>query len=270
MVAFQGGAALATTLFPAFGPFGTVLLRVGLAAALLGAAWRPWRIRLDRRATLAVLRYGVVLGVMNTLFYVALSRLALGTAVGIEFAGPLGLALARSRRRADLFWIALVVLGLLLLVRRADGEMQRPDPLGIACALGAAVCWAGYILAGSALGRRLPAGPGTAFGMAVATVVVLPLGVGRLGPLVAHPALLLPALGVATLSSAVPYVLELAAMRRISARVFGLLMSLDPGIAALSGLVFLGEALSPWRWLGLGCVVAASLGTVLERKNRAS
>ena len=265
MIVFQAGAALATELFPDFGPFGTVLLRIGLAALLLGAVWRPWRVRLDRRATVAVLRYGVVLGVMNTLFYVALSRLPLGTAVGIEFAGPLALAIARSRRRADLFWVGLVVLGLLLLVRHLGGEARRPDPVGVACALGAAVGWASYILAGSALGRVLPAGPGTALGMAVATVVALPLGVARLGPLVAHPALLLPALGVATLSSAVPYVLELAAMRRISARVFGVLMSLEPGIAALSGLVFLGEALSPWRWLGLGCVVAASLGTVLER-----
>ncbi len=268
MVVFQAGAALATTLFPFFGPFGTVLLRVGLAAVLLGAIWRPWRVRLDRRAVRAVLQYGVVLGAMNTLFYGALSRLPLGTAVGIEFAGPLVLALLRSRRRADVFLVGLVLLGFVLLVRRAGAGATRPDPVGVACALGAAVGWAAYILAGSALGRVLPAGPGTALGMVVATVVALPLGILRLGPLAAHPGLLLPALAVATLSSAVPYVLELAAMRRVGARVFGILMSLEPGVAALSGLVFLGEALSLSRWLGLSCVVLASLATVLERGDR--
>ncbi len=268
MISFQTGASIAKTLFPAFGALGTAGLRIGLAAVVLGLVWRPWRSGLDARMVRAVLAYGVALGVMNATFYQAIARIPLGIAVAVEFAGPLAVALAGSRRVIDLAWVTLVVAGLALLLRPA-ADLGAVDPMGVAFAAAAAVGWAAYILAGIRLGRLIPAGRATSLGMIVAALVIVPpaLVAGR-WPAHGAESWLADAFAVAMLSSAVPYMLELAAMRRMSARAFGVLMSVEPAIAALSGLLLLGERLGPARWLGILLVVAASAGSILFSERR--
>ena len=233
MLSFQTGAAIAKSLFPAFGPLGVVTLRISLAALLLGATLRPWRAPLTAAAWRAILPYGATLAAMNTCFYLALARMPLGPTVAIEFAGPLGLAIALSRHKRDLLIAALVITGLALLTGpTAHGHTL--DPVGIAFAL--------------------------------AALLILPLGATSLAPLRTHPALIWPALAIAPQSSALPYLLALAAMRRMTARAFGILMSLEPALAALSGLVLLHEHLTPLRWTGIAAIILASVVSVAERK----
>ena len=260
MASFQTGASLAKTLFPVFGALGTVSLRVGLAALVLCAMWRPWRLRPERRAVIAIFAYGVSLGAMNACFYQALARLPLGVAVAIESLGPFAVALSGSRRSRDLIWVAMAAAGLLLLVN-PDGT-RALDTVGVFFAGAAAVCWAAYILSGVRLSGLMPAGPATAFGMLVAACFLVPAGSGSMGPLFHSTRFLGLSLGVAMLSSALPYTLELAAMRRMSARGFGILMSLEPAVAALSGLMLLGERLAAARWIGILLIVAACTGSV--------
>ena len=278
MISFQTGASLAKTLFPAFGALGTAGLRIGLAAVILGLIWRPWRPLPDRAQRRAVLVYGVTLGLMNAAFYQAIARLPLGVAVAIEFIGPLAVALAGSRRRLDLLWVALVLAGLALLLLPAEAGLHAGlakaglyalDPIGVLFAIAAAVGWASYILAGIRLGRLMPAGRATSLGMIVAALTIVPAAcLAGSWPDHDAPRLLLDALGVALLSSAVPYMLELAAMRRMSARAFGVLMSVEPAIASLSGLLLLGEHLALSRWLGILLVVTASAGSVAAGDRR--
>ncbi len=267
MVSFQCGASLAKSLFPAFGALGTVGLRVGIAAVVLCAVWRPWRAPLGRDAAVAVLLYGAALAAMNTCFYQAIARLPLGVTVAIEFVGPLGVALAGSRRWRDLGWVALVLGGLVLLL--GPGAARRLDPVGLGFAALSAAGWAAYIVCGMRLGRVMPAGRATTLGMLAAACLVVPLGIGAMRPMLHSPGLAAAAFGVAMLSSALPYTLELAAMRRMSARGFGILMSLDPAIAALLGVGLLGERLAAGRWGGILCIVAASAGSVLFGEARA-
>ena len=264
MASFQTGAALAKSLFPVAGPLGTVALRVGIAAVLLTAMWRPWRAPLDRRAAVAVCLYGVTLAAMNACFYQALSRLPLGVTVAIEFVGPLAVALAGSRRALDALWVALVLAGLAALLRPRQAALHPLDPAGLAFAAAAAAGWAAYIICGVRLARLLPPGRATALGMIVAAFVIVPFGLPRAIPILAVPRLTLVAAAIAVLSSALPYTLELVAMRRMSARGFGILMSMEPALAALSGLVLLDEHLAAVRWLGIACIVAASAGSVLS------
>lgn len=264
MVSIQGGAAFAKSLFPAIGPMGTTGLRVGLAALLLSALFRPdWRA-LSRQDWLAVLPYGVALGLMNTAFYLSLTRLPLGLAVTLEFVGPLLLALFLSRRALDVVWVALAGLGIVLITPMGGLAGHHVDPLGMGLALLAGAFWVWYILAGGALGRQLQGVTGVVAGMAVAAAVTVPLGVLEAGPKLLSPAVLLTGLGVAVLSSALPYTLEMRALRAIPAKVFGVMMSVEPAIAALSGLLFLHEQLSAWQWVAMACVIAASIGINLS------
>ncbi len=267
MASFQAGASLAKSLFAVFGAFGTVGLRVGLASLVLCAIWRPWRVRLDRETAAAVLLYGVSLGAMNACFYQALARLPLGITVAIESLGPLAVALAGSRRRLDLGWVLLAGAGMLLLLR--PHAAIPLDPRGLGFAALAAAGWAAYILAGIRLGRLMPAGPATALGMLVAACLLVPAGLAAMRPLLGSTRLMAVAIAVAMLSSALPYVLELAAMRRMTARGFGILMSAEPAVAALSGMILIGERLAPVRWLGILLIMAASAGSVFSGEARA-
>ncbi|MET8509418.1 EamA family transporter [Streptomyces sp. NPDC004787] len=255
IVSVQLGSAVAKQLFDAVGSFGTVALRLVFAAAVLLAVWRP-SVRLDRRTWAVVLGYGVTLGLMNLCFYLSLSRIPLGIAVTVEFLGPLGVALAGSRRWLDAFWALLAGAGVVLLTE-GHGEL---DALGLVFALGAGLFWGLYILVGAALGRRTTEGDGLALGMGVAALVAVPVGVADSGTALLQPWVLLAGLGVALLSSVVPYSLDLEALRRMPPRVFGILMSLEPAMAALIGLLVLGEALRWTQWLAVLCVVAASAG----------
>jgi inner membrane transporter RhtA len=234
-----------------------VLLRLGLSAVLLLAVARP-SLRRRPAADLGwAIAYGLVLAAMNSTFYEALSRIPLGVAVTIEFVGPLALAVVGSRRRLDLVWAALAAAGVVLLTSAGTGHV---DGLGVLLALIAGVCWAFYILLAQRVGRALPGAAGLAIALAVGTVALAPFGLISAGTRLWHPGILFRGAGVALLSSAVPYSLELFALRKMRAAVFGVLMSLEPAVAALSGLVFLGQDLRLREWLAIACVVVASMG----------
>ena len=262
MASYQFGAAIAKSLFPVFGPTGTAGLRIFLSTLVLFAIWRPWRQRPDWAAIRAVVPYGAALGTMNLLFYLALARLPLGVAVAIEFTGPLALATLGSRRLLDLLWAVLAASGLALLLA-PNAALRAVDPLGVAAALGAGLCWALYIVFGRNVGRRIAGGHATALGMAVASLAVVPFCLPAMAPVLDDPHRLLAAGLVAVLCSALPYSLEMAAMRHLSTRAFGILMSIEPALAALSGLLLLGEQLSPQRWLAILCIILASAGSAL-------
>jgi inner membrane transporter RhtA len=255
IVSVQVGAAVAKQLFDEVGSFGTVALRLFFAAAVLTLFWRP-SLRMSRRTWTVVVTYGVILGSMNMCFYLALDRLPLGIAVTITFLGPLTVALAGSRRWLDALWALLAAAGVLLLME-GGGELNLA---GLLFALAAATCWGLYILAGAALGRDTTEGNGLALGMVVAAVVAVPVGVADSGTALLTPWVLAAGLGVALLSSVIPYTVDLEALRKVPPHVFGILMSLEPAVAALIGLVVLGESLLWSQWIAVLCVVAASAG----------
>jgi inner membrane transporter RhtA len=250
----QLGAALAVTLFDELGPAGAAFLRLAIAAIVLWAIWRP-RLAGDLRLAGA---FGVALGLMNWSFYEAISRIPLGVAVTIEFAGPLLVAVIGSRRPLDVVWVALAGVGIIVLVDPGGGSM---DPAGVAFALAAAACWMAYIYLSKRTGAAFPGGSGLAIAMAVGALIVLPAGVIQAGGALVEPDLLGSALVVALLSSVLPYSLELEALRRLPESVFGVLMSLDPAVAALVGFVALDQDLGAREVLAIAMVVVASAGS---------
>jgi inner membrane transporter RhtA len=253
----QFGSALAATLFGQVGPGGAVWLRLVSASIVLVAIWRPrWRGR-TRRELLLVALFGVVLAGMNLSFYHALHRIPLGIAVTIEFVGPLAVALGGSRRRIDLLWVALAAAGILALTH---GGSHRLDGLGVAFALLAGCLWGAYILLNARVGRAFAGGTGLALSMCVASVVALPAGLIEGGTHLLEPRSLALGAAVGMLSSAIPYSFELEALRRIATSVFGVLMSLEPAMAALAGFIVLGQGLSGRALAGMALVVAASIG----------
>ncbi len=266
MASIQIGAAIAQSLFPAIGPAGTVALRVGLAAVILLAVRRP-SPRLDREALAAILPYGAALGLMNLLFFLALQRIAQGVAVAAEFTGPLVLAALSGRSRWDLAWLALAAGGIVLLA--PTGGRGAVDPLGLGLAIGAGGFWAAYILFGQRAGRLDP-GAATAWGMTVAALVVLPFGVAQAGTRLLDPGHLPVALGVAVLSSAAPYSLEMYGLARLPKATFSTLMSLEPAIGALAGAAWLRQALTLRQALAMGFIMLASLGAALTFARRSA
>jgi len=253
----QFGAALATTLFDELGAPGTVFLRVAFGAVVLAALWRP-RVRDHARPELRLAAlFGLALAAMNLSFYLSLERIPLGVAVTIEFIGPLGVAVAASRRAIDALWVVLAGAGVALL---SGGVATGTDPVGIALALLAGAFWAAYILLSARVGRAFAGGHGLAVAMVVATVALLPIGVAEGGAALAEPALLAVGLAVGLLSSVIPYSLELEALRRIPAGTFGVLMSLEPAVAALAGFLVVGQRLATLQALAIALVVAASAG----------
>jgi inner membrane transporter RhtA len=260
MLSFQAGASIAKQLIPVIGAPGTTALRLGLSAVMVAILQRPWRHVPTRTALPVVLAYGLSLGTMNFIFYMAIRTIPLGIAVALEFTGPLAVALAHSRRRLDFVWIALAVAGLALLlpITRTSAHL---DPVGVLCALGAGVCWALYIVFGQKAGRVHGAGA-SAWGMLIAACLIVPIGIADAGASLVAPSVLPLGLGVAILSSALPYTLEMTALRYLSARTYGVLMSFEPALAALVGLFVLGEALTRNQWFAIVAVIAASIGTV--------
>jgi inner membrane transporter RhtA len=256
IVSVQVGAAVAKQLFTVAGAAGTVTLRLVVAAIVLVAIWRP-SLRIDRHTLVVVLSYGVVLGVMNLCFYAALERIPLGAAVTIEFLGPLAVAVAGSRRWLDGVWVLLAGAGVVLLTRVQGGLLWT----GVLFALAAGACWAAYILLAAKLGSKSNDGKGLALAMVVGSLVALPFGVTSAGTAMLDPVVLAAAFAVALMSSVIPYSLELEALRRMPPRVFGILMSMEPAVAALAGLVLLGEQLKPAQWVAVCCVVIASVGS---------
>ncbi len=259
MLSVQGGAALAKGMFAALGPAGTVSLRIGLSACLLLLLFRPRLNQLSGTQWRAVIPYGLALGSMNFLFYLALARIPLGLAVSLEFTGPLTVAVLGSRRVPDFAWALLAALGIALL--NPWNSANHVNVIGALFALGAGACWAIYILLGRRVSYLFSPGNGVAVGMLCAALAVVPLTSGSLTHLT--PLLFISGFGVAVLSSALPYLLELIALRALPARTFGILMSVEPAIAACCGLLFLSERLNASQLLAVTFIMLASAGTTL-------
>jgi inner membrane transporter RhtA len=260
----QGGAAIAKGLFPVIGAAGTAAVRIGLSALILLAVFRPPVHRLTAAQWRAVVPYGVSIGVMNLIFYQALVRIPLGLAVTLEFVGPLGVAIASSRRALDGVWVAFAAIGIALITPwQAESAI---DPLGVAIALATGGCWAAYIVLGGRVSRVLTGGVAVATGMSIATLTVLPFALagGGLGSFV--PRLFAAGVALAVLSSALPFTLEMHALGALPGRTFSILMSLEPAVAALCGLVLLGEHLTTSQWLAVGLVIAASVGATVSAR----
>lgn len=253
------GAALAVLLFPAAGPLGMVTLRLTFSAVVLLLTCRP-RLRGHTRAAWGtVTLFGLVLAGMNALFYLSLDRIPLGAAVTIEVLGPLVLSVVASRRASSWLWAGLALVGILIL---GQGSVTALDPIGVALAAGAGIFWAAYILLSSRTGRSFEKLDGLAIAMTIGAIVTLPLGILATGSALLQPDVLLIGLAVALLSSAIPYGLELLALRRLQSATFAILMSLGPALAALAGLLLLQQQLTPLSALAIGLVVAASIGAV--------
>jgi inner membrane transporter RhtA len=253
----QFGGAFAKTLFDEIGPGGTASLRVLFAAIVLAAVWRPALAGRSRADWLLIVSFGFTLVAMNLSFYEALDRIPLGIAVTFEFVGPLGVAVAGSRRALDLAWVALAAAGIVLL---SDFGTADLDGLGVGLALLAGCFWAAYILLSARVGRAYPGGQGLALAMAAGALMLAPVGVADAGVDLVGLEVLAIGLAVAILSSAIPYTLELEALRRMPEGVFGVLMSLEPAAAALAGFIVLDEGLASRELVAIGLVVTASAG----------
>jgi inner membrane transporter RhtA len=256
----QFGAALARTLFDEAGPAGTVLVRVVFAAVVLAILWRPPLRGHSREEWRLAAAFGLSLAVMNLCFYEAIDRIPLGLAVTFEFVGPLGVAIAGSRRALDFVWVALAAGGILLIA--SPGTGGELDPVGIVFALLAGAAWAAYILLSARTGRVFPGGSGLALAMCMAAVVLVPFGVADAGDALLDPEVLLIGAAVAMLSSAIPYSAEFEALRLMPEHVFGVLLSIEPAVAALAGYLVLDQSLGAGELAGIGLVMAATAGAV--------
>ncbi|MBB1340894.1 DMT family transporter [Pseudoalteromonas sp. SR45-6] len=263
MVTIQSGASIAKQLFPLIGPEGTTALRLGFSATILCLVFKPWRAFPPLGQRMPIIVYGLCLGGMNIFFYYAIARIPLGIAVALEFTGPLAVALLSSRRKRDLFWVACAIAGIVMLLPDMKGE-ESLDLLGVILALGAGACWAGYILFGKKTGNQSSGGMTVALGMSVAALILVPYGaISQGGALLSWEVIPLGLL-VAIMSSALPYTLEMVALRNMPAQGFSIMMSLEPAIAALAGFIILGELLTLWQWLAILLVIVASVGSSMS------
>ncbi|NRQ41297.1 DMT family transporter [Rheinheimera sp. YQF-2] len=263
MITIQSGASVAKQLFPLIGPEGTTALRLGFSALVLWLVFRPWRsLPNTRRDWTAIVTYGVCLGGMNILFYLAIARIPLGIGVALEFTGPLAVALFSSRRKRDLIWVGFAIAGILLLLPDMRG-VDALDPVGVVLALAAGACWAGYILFGKRTNAQASGGITVALGMTVAAAFLVPVGAISQGMALLSWEVLPLGLVVGILSSALPYSLEMVALRNMTSQNFSVFMSMEPAIAALAGFLILAELLTLWQWLAIALVIMASLGSSL-------
>ena len=266
MLSIQSGASLAKHIFPVVGAQGATFFRLVFASLILIVAWRPWRFQISKKQIGLIVAYGISLGVMNLLFYLSLERIPLGIAVALEFTGPLALTFYSSRRGIDFLWGALAVLGIYLISPLQEAS-HGIDPMGALYALAAGACWAFYIIFGQrALKGGISLGACSAYGMTVAALSAAPFGVSVLTHASIDMKLVGIAIVLALLSSAVPYTLEMFALRRLPAKNFGILMSLEPAVAMLAGLVFLSEELNVTQTLAILCVMGASAGSTLTTR----
>ncbi|HDC4536215.1 MULTISPECIES: threonine/homoserine exporter RhtA [Enterobacter] len=264
MLSIQSGASLAKSLFPLVGAPGVTALRIVLGTAILVVIFKPWRLRFKKEQRLPLLFYGLSLGAMNYLFYLSIQTIPLGIAVALEFTGPLAVALFSSRRPVDFIWVVLAVLGLWFLLPLGQ-NVAEIDLTGAALALGAGACWAVYILTGQRAGEEH--GPATvALGSLIAAIVFVPIGMAQATESIWQWSVMPIGLAVAILSTALPYSLEMIALTRLPTRIFGTLMSMEPALAAISGMVFLGETLTLTQTLALCSIIAASMGSTLTMR----
>ena len=264
MLSIQSGASLAKSLFPLVGAPGVTALRIALGTAILVVIFKPWRLRFKKEQRLPLLFYGLSLGAMNYMFYLSIQTIPLGIAVALEFTGPLAVALFSSRRPVDFIWVILAVIGLWFLLPLGQ-SVSEIDLTGAALALGAGACWAIYILTGQRAGEEH--GPATvALGSLIAAIIFVPVGMAQATESIWQWSVMPIGLAVAILSTALPYSLEMIALTRLPTRIFGTLMSMEPALAALSGMVFLGETLTFTQTLALCSIIAASMGSTLTMR----
>ncbi|MCV2535071.1 threonine/homoserine exporter RhtA [Enterobacter wuhouensis] len=264
MMSIQSGASLAKSLFPLVGAPGVTALRIALGTLILVVIFKPWRLRFKKEQRLPLLFYGLALGGMNYMFYLSIQTIPLGIAVALEFTGPLAVALFSSRRPIDFIWVILAVLGLWFLLPLGQ-DVTQIDLTGAALALGAGACWAVYILTGQRAGEEH--GPATvALGSLIAAIIFVPIGMAQATESIWQWSILPVGLAVAVLSTALPYSLEMIALTRLPTRIFGTLMSMEPALAAISGMVFLGETLTFTQTLALCSIIAASMGSTLTMR----
>jgi len=264
IISVQGGAAIAKGLFPILGPTTTATLRIGLSAIILLVAYRPDFRKISRLQWQAVIPYGLTLGAMNIIFYMAIKRVPLGLGVALEFVGPLLLAIYGSRRAIDYFWVLLAAGGIALI---SPWSANGVDLLGVVLALTAGGFWAAYIVLGGRISKLMPDGEAVAVGMVFATMLVLPFGVSSGGFPKITPQLFLAGTALALLSSAIPFTLEMSALRRIPMRTFSILMSMEPAAAAICGIIFLKEHLSFYEYTAIVMIIIASAGAAMSAKS---
>ena len=266
IISVQAGAAIAKGLFPAIGPESTASLRIGLSAVILLIANRPNLLKLTKVQWKAVALYGLVLGAMNLIFYMAIKRIPLALGVTLEFIGPLVLAVMNSKKAMDYLWVLLAATGIALIAPWSETGL---DLTGVLLALLAGGLWAAYIVLGGKISKVMKGGDGVSVGMIFATLLVVPFGIGSGGFGNLTPGLLLMAAALALLSSAIPFTLEMSALSKMPARTFSILMSLEPAVAALCGIVFLNEHLSLLEYCSVALVIIASAGATITSKRKA-
>jgi inner membrane transporter RhtA len=263
IISVQCGAAIAKTLFPAIGAAGTASIRIGISALILLLAYRPNLKAITREQWKIVVPYGLSLGAMNLIFYLAIERIPIGLAVTLEFIGPLLVAIIGSKRLIDYCWILLAAAGIILI---APWSNERIDPLGVLFALIAGGLWAAYIVLGGKISRIMNDGQAVSTGMLFAAILILPFGFYENGLANLTPKLFGMGVALALLSSAIPFTLEMKALGQLPPRTFSILMSLEPAAASICAFIFLQENLSFYEILAVVCVVVASAGSTLTAK----
>ncbi len=272
LITLCAGTSLAKGLFPFVGAEGTTTYRLVFSTLLLMVFWRPWRRAWTWADVPILVLFGATLGLMNLLFYSAIKTVPFGLAIAVEFTGPLAVALWSSKKPLDFVWIVLAVagMGLILPLGNASGtDMQAAaiDPVGIAFALGAGACWAVYIVVGQRVADRIGAFA-TPMGMLVAALLVTPVGISVAGSSLLNPEWMLAGLGIALLSSAIPYSLEMYSLKHLPKQTFSILLSLEPAVGALAGWLVLSEQLSTQQLGAIGLIMAASMGSAMTAGQR--
>jgi inner membrane transporter RhtA len=272
LITLCAGTSLAKSLFPFVGAEGTTTYRLIFSTLLLMAFWRPWRRTWTWADAPPLVMFGATLGIMNLLFYSAIKTVPFGLAIAIEFTGPLAVALWSSKKPLDFVWIVLAVIGMGLILPigqqlGADSAVTSLDPVGIAFALGAGFCWAMYIVLGQRVADRIGAFA-TPMGMLVAALVVTPFGVSVAGASLLNVEWMLTGLGIALLSSAIPYSLEMYSLKHLPKQTFSILLSLEPAVGALAGWLVLSEQLTAQQLSAIGLIMAASMGSAMTAGQR--
>lgn len=266
MISLCVGTSFAKNLFSEIGAQGTTFYRLIFSALLLWLIWRPWRFKFTRAYIRPIILYGISLGMLNFLFYMALRTIPLGIAIAIEFCGPLGLALFSSRKKIDFLWITLVIIGLLFLIPNESTSTQSLDPIGLMYCVAAAIFWAIYIIAGQKMSNIHP-GQASTLGITVAAITVMPFAVASFGfEGLWRIELFWLGLVVGILSSALPYSLEMISLRSLDRKTFGVLLSLEPAFGAIAGAIILHELLNIQQIIAIICIVSASMGCTLTAK----
>lgn len=272
MISLVSGASIAKNLFQQVGPESTSVARLAMATIFMFLFWRPWRFKLSKAQLKAIMLYGSCLGVMNFTFYLAISRLPIGLAIALEFLGPLSIAILSSRKKMDFAWIALASLGIVLILPGSDfGQLSQGKPidlLGVVFALIAATCWALYIVLGKRTSQVAPTALAAPYGMLFGFILVLPFGATNIPQLFGSFDLIALSACVGILSSALPYSLEMVALRKLPTQQFSLLLSLEPAIGALAGFFFLSEVLTLQQLFAITCVIVASAGSTWTSRPR--